>query len=97
MNTYLILRRAGWAKTQELEIAAGRASRVGQGEMAGLVRWIRSYVVNEPDGRLGLVCVYQAANPAALREHAHHARLPADEIIPVNETVIIDDDPVRAA
>ena len=97
MQNYLILRRGGWASAQELEIAAGRSSRVGQNEMAGRVRWIRSYVVNEPDGRLGTVCIYQAVDPEAIREHARCARLPADEIIPIGETVIINDDPPKAA
>lgn len=97
MQNYIILRRGGWASAQELEIAAGRSSRVGQNEMSGRVRWIRSYVVREPDGRLGTVCVYQATDPAAIREHARCAQLPADEIIPVAETVIINEDPAPAA
>lgn len=97
MQSYIILRRGGWANAQELEIAAGRSARVGQNEMAGRVRWIRSYVVNEPNGRIGTVCVYQGTDPEAIREHARCAKLPADEIIPIGETVIINDDPPRTA
>jgi hypothetical protein len=97
MKSYIILRRGGWASAQELEIAAGRSSRVGQNEMAQRVRWIRSYVVTEPDGRLGTVCVYQGTDAEAVREHARRAGLPADEIIPIGETVIINDDPPKVA
>lgn len=96
MNTYVILRRGGWSDGKELEVAAGRSSRVGIEEMADRVRWIRSYAVNEPDGRVGTVCVYQGRDEESIREHARRAGLPADEIIPVAETVIINDDPVRA-
>ncbi len=97
MKSYIILRRGGWASARELEIAAGRSSRVGQNEMAGRVRWIRSYVVKEPNGRLGTVCVYQANDPEAIREHARCADLPADEIIPIGETVIINEDPPKSS
>lgn len=97
MKNYLIPRRSGWANTRELEIAAGLSSRVLQNELAGRVRWIRSYIVKEPDGRLGTVCIYQATGPEAILEHARCARLPADEIIPIGETVILNDDPPKAA
>jgi hypothetical protein len=61
--------------------------------MADQVRWIRSYVVKEPDGRLGTVCIYQATGEAAIREHAQRAGLAADEIAPVVQTVLVRDDP----
>jgi Protein of unknown function (DUF4242) len=93
MNTYVIQRRSGWASRDELEKAAGRSARVGQAEMPDRVRWIRSYVTQEPDQRLGTVCVYQATDPAAIREHAKRAGLPCDLIVPVAETVVINDDP----
>ena len=65
--------------------------------MADDIRWIRSYVVEEPDGRVGTVCIYQATSPDAIREHASRAELAADEIIPVADTVIIREDPAAAA
>ena len=34
------------------------------------VAWIRSYVLEERDGSLGTVCVYQASSPEAIRRHA---------------------------
>ena len=47
------------------------------------IRWIRSYVLAEDDGRLGTVCVYQASSPEAIRDHASRAQLAVEEIIPV--------------
>ena len=63
MDTYVILRRGAWSSAEELNTAAGRSKRVGDEEMSDDVRWIRSYVLNEPDGRLGSVCIYQASSP----------------------------------
>lgn len=97
MNTYIILRRAAWSSTRELEKAAGLSNRVGLGDLPGRVRWIRSYVVRELNGRLGLVCVFQGTDEETLREHAARAGLPADEIIPVGETIVLHDDPISAA
>ena len=95
MNTYVIRRRSNWKDAQELEAAASRSAQVGNEEMPDKVRWIRSYVVNEEDGRLGTVCIYQATDPEAIRAHARRAGLQADEIIPVEKTVIVRDDPVE--
>ena len=90
---YVILRRGAWSSAKELELAAGRSSRVGA-EMADRIRWIRSYVVQEPDGRLGTVCIYQATDPETAREHARCAAMPADEVIPFVNTVFVNSDPV---
>ena len=43
------------------------------------------------------MCIYQAASPEAIREHANAADLPVDEIIEVADTVIVRQDPVPAA
>ena len=93
MNTYVILRRSAWDSPAELEQAAGRSKEVGDGEMSDDIRWIRSYVLKEPDGKVGTVCIYQATSPEAIREHASRADLAADEIIEVADTVIVRDDP----
>jgi hypothetical protein len=92
MNTYLIFRRGGWTHALEVEKAASRSSRVALHEMADRVRWIRSYVVEEPDGMLGTICVFEAEDSAALREHARRAALPIGPILAVRETVILDED-----
>ena len=97
MDTYVILRRGAWATGDELQEAAGRSKQVGDEEMSQDIRWIRSYVLNEPDGSVGTVCIYQATSPEAIREHAQRAGLAADEVIPVADTVTIRPDPVAAA
>src|SRR6478672_8213978 len=97
MDTYLILRRGAWADGADLEQAAGRSKHVGDEEMSDDIRWIRSYVLAEPDGRVGTVCIYQATSPEAIREHASRATLAADEIIRGADTVVIRSDPEPAA
>jgi thiamine biosynthesis protein ThiC len=97
MNTYVILRRSGWRSPAELEEAAGRSQAVGDEEMSDDIRWIRSYVLEEDDGAVGTVCIYQASSPEAIREHASRADLPVDEIIAVADTVIVRPDPEPAS
>ena len=96
MDTYVILRRGAWESPQDLGQAAERSKKVGDDEMSQDIRWIRSYVLQEPDGRVGTVCIYQASSPEAIREHASRAQLAADEIIPVADTVLVRADPAPA-
>jgi hypothetical protein len=93
MQLYVILRRSGWTSSEELQDAAAVSTRVADEDMDDRVRWIRSYVLEEEDGTLGTVCIYQAEDEDAIMEHASRAELPADEVIPVADTVIIRDDP----
>jgi hypothetical protein len=97
MDTYVILRRNAWRSGDDLGTAAERSRKVGDEEMSDDIRWIRSYVLDEGDGRVGTVCIYQASSPQAIREHADRAELPADEIIPVADTVVIRVDPEKAS
>ena len=97
MDTYVILRRGAWGSADELGEAAARSTRVGDEDMPDDIRWIRSYVLSEPDGRVGTVCIYQASSPEAIRDHAARADLAADEIIAVADTVIVRPDPEPAA
>ena len=92
MKTYVILRRSGWPNADELQEATTRSLDEGE-EMAEEVRWIRSYVLEEADGSVGTVCVYQATSPEAVRTHAQRAGLPIDEIVAVADTVIVRPDP----
>ena len=94
MKLYTIRRRNGWQSAEDLQAAAARSKRVGDEDMPSEVRWIRSYVVDEGDGTLGTVCIYQAASPEAIRRHASRADLPADEIFEVADTVLVRPDPV---
>jgi hypothetical protein len=93
MNLYAILRRSGWRSGAELQEAAARSTRVGDEEMPDQVRWIRSYVLEERDGSVGTVCIYEATSPEAIRKHADLAELPVDEIIAVADTVVVRPDP----
>lgn len=96
MDTYVILRRAGWKTGEDLERAAARSTEVGD-TMPDDVRWIRSYVLAEESGAVGTVCIYQASSREAIENHAREADLPVDEIIKVADTVIVREDPVAAA
>lgn len=97
MQLYVIRRRGAWKSPQELEAAAAKSTQVGNDEMSDQVRWIRSYVVIEQDGTLGTVCIYEATDTEAIREHARRVRMPGDEISPVADTVIVRGDPAKAA
>ena len=97
MNLYVILRRDGWPSAAELQEAAARSTRVGNEEMPDEVRWIRSYVLDEGDGAVGTMCVYQGVSEQAIREHAQRAGLPCDEVIPVADTVLVRPDPQTTA
>lgn len=92
MKTYVILRRHGWTSTQELEQAAARSTHVGRHEMPGQVRWLRSYVTREEGGGLGTVCIYQATDADAVREHARRANLPCDDVVEVADVVVVNAD-----
>ncbi len=96
MQTYVILRRNGWSSGEELGEAAARSKQVGDEEMSEDIRWIRSYVLDEGDGPVGTVCIYEATSPEAIRDHAGRADLPVDEIIPVADTVVVRPDPEPA-
>ncbi len=93
MDLYVIRRRSNWADADELETAAAKSTAEGE-KMSDEVRWIRSYVVQEDDGRLGTVCIYEGVSPEAIRRHADNTGMSADEITQVADTVIVREDPV---
>ncbi|MEJ1936990.1 DUF4242 domain-containing protein [Nostoc sp. NIES-2111] len=95
MNLYVIRRPSAWADLKELETAGTKSARIGNEEMPDQVRWIRSYVINEADGRIGTFCIYQAKTPEAIREHARRVGMPGEEIYPVATTVVVRDDPAE--
>ena len=90
---YVIVRRGGWRTAEEVRAAQLRSSAEGDG-MGEDVRWIRSYVLAETDGSLGMVCVYQATSPEAIRRHSYAASLPVDEIVAVADAVVVQPDPL---
>jgi sporulation protein YlmC with PRC-barrel domain len=96
MELYAILRRSGFRSAEDLQEAAARSRRVGDEEMSDDIGWIRSYVLDEEDGQVGTICIYQASSPEKVREHASRAGLPADEIIKIADTVVVRQDPSTA-
>jgi Protein of unknown function (DUF4242) len=95
MDLYVIVRRNGFADADDLGAAAKRSTAEGDKEGSG-VRWIRSYVVPEQSGEVGTFCIYEAESPEAIRAHAAASDIPADEIVPVVDTVVVRPDPVAA-
>ncbi|HXH88603.1 MAG TPA: DUF4242 domain-containing protein [Gaiellaceae bacterium] len=95
METFVILRRGGWRTPEELQAAAERSTAEGN-RTPDDIRWIRSYILAEPSGELGTVCIYQASSPEAIRTHAYRAGLPVDEIVAVADTVVVRPDPIPA-
>jgi hypothetical protein len=96
MELYVILRRNGWRTADDLAAAAERSTAEGE-LMPDDIAWIRSYVLEERDGSVGTVCVYNASSPEAVRRHAAAAGLPVDEVIKVADTVVVRPDPVATA
>ena len=97
MQQYVILRRGAWHSPADLEAAAARSTEVADTQMDDQVRWIRSYVLDEPGGDVGTVCIYEATGPEAIRRHGAFADLAVDEIIAISGTVVVRPDPQTAA
>lgn len=93
MKTYVIRREKAWQSPEELEATAARSKEVAESSFPDDISWIRSYVIAEPGGTLGTVCIYQASGIDAVREHASRVEMPADEILEVADTVVIRPDP----
>ena len=87
MKLYVVRRRSSWPRVLD----PSRRDGDGRDE---LVRWIRSYVVREADGRLGTVCVYQGPDARSVRRHAERGGLPVAEIVEVADTVLLRPDAV---
>jgi DNA-binding NarL/FixJ family response regulator len=87
LKSYVILRRAGWPSAEALSVSAKRSRE--EAARMGDVRWVRSYVLAEPDGRVGTVCHYRASSPDAIREHAARTEIPVDDIIEVSDLVVL--------
>jgi hypothetical protein len=97
MQLYAIIRRNGFTDGPDLEAAAARSTQVADEQLPNDIRWIRSYVLNEADGTLGTLCIYEASSPEAIREHARGAALPVDEIVAIADTVVVRSDPAPVA
>lgn len=94
MDLYAIFRRSGWDPS-ELEAADARSN--AEADKRDNVRKIRSYVLDEPDGRVGTLCLYQATGAEALLEHSRAADLPCDEVVRVGAIDVMRPDPDLSA
>ncbi len=93
MKTFVIRRENAWPSPTELAATAARSKEVAESDFPDDIRWIRSYVIAEPGGTLGTVCIYQATSPEAVREHAGRVGMPADEVLECVDTVVVRPDP----
>lgn len=93
MDLYVIRRPSAWANLEELQKAGQKSAQVGNDEMSDRVRWIRSYVVHEPDGRIGTFCIYEARDGESIREHARRVPMPGSDFYKVATTVLVREDP----
>jgi hypothetical protein len=92
MDLYAIFRRNGWDPS-EVEAADARSNAELE-KRSDTVRKIRTYVLEEPNGRLGTICMYEAVNPEAIMDHAKAADLPCDEVVRVVAIDVKNPDPV---
>jgi hypothetical protein len=92
MDLYIIRRHGIWSNEDELAATNEKSLQVGE-EMKDRLRWIRSYAVTEEDGRIGSVCIYEASDPDAIREHGRRIGAPSDDIRAVNGTAVKNTDP----
>jgi hypothetical protein len=91
MDLYVIRRRGAWANLEEAQAAGDKSKRVGE-DMSDQIRWIRSYVVSEADGRIGSVCIYQGRDAESIHEHGRRIGAPG-EVTQVESTAVVRDDP----
>ncbi|MCK1359963.1 nickel-binding protein [Bradyrhizobium sp. 199] len=95
MELYVIRRPSAWASLSELEEAGAKSARIGNEQMPDRVRWIRSYVVQEADGRIGTFCIYEARDGESIREHARRVGMPGEEFYKIAATVVVRADPAQ--
>ena len=87
------IRRPRFAANAEELAAASAKSEQALNEMSDRLRWIRTYVVTEEDGSVGCVCLFQATDEEAIREHGRRIGKTGMEIRPVQDTAIVNPDP----
>lgn len=97
MELYIIRRHGIWSNEDALAEANKKSLEVGE-EMKDRLRWIRSYAVTEEDGRIGSVCIYEASDREAIREHGQRIGAPSEDIRVVRGTAVkrADPEPVTA-
>ena len=86
MRTYVILRRNAWPNSAAAEQAVGRSDQAAS-QMPDTIHRVRTYVLDEGDGALGSVCIYEGSDEQAIRDHAARAGLPADSVAEIVDTI----------
>ena len=66
VQTFVVVRRGAWKTQGDVRAARHRAARDLE-RFEEVARWMRSYEVEESDGAIGSVCLYQAVTPEAIR------------------------------
>jgi hypothetical protein len=92
MDLYIIRRHGVWSNEDELAATNEKSLQVGE-EMKDRLRWIRSYAVTEEDGRIGSVCIYEASDREAIREHGQRIGAPSEDVRVARGTAVKRDDP----
>ena len=92
MDLFIIRRHGIWSNEDELAATNKKSIEVGE-EMRDRLRWIRSYAVAEEDGRIGSVCIYEASDVEAIREHGQRIGAPSEDIRVVRGTAVKRADP----
>lgn len=93
MDLYAIFRRNLGSPDDLPEI--DRRSQAELDRRPDELRKIRSFVFEEDDGTVGTICVYEAADPAAIRDHGATAGVKVDDIRKVTAIDVHRPDPER--
>lgn len=90
MHRFLVRRAGIAAGAAELDAALTRLRSFEENPpaLAPAVRWLRSYALRETDGRLGMLCLFEAASAAALARHAALTHNAARETVPLHATAM---------
>lgn len=78
MSRFVIRRELGNVSEDELQAAALHSKRVREEQFPD-IGWDHSHVVRTDSG-LATYCIFEAAGPERIREHAKAAGLPVDVI-----------------
>ncbi|MGH3435143.1 MAG: DUF4242 domain-containing protein [Sciscionella sp.] len=87
MDRYVIERSlpgAGSMSRQELQDISRKSNQVLD-ELGEQVKWVESYVTDDK-----LYCVYDAADPDLITEHARRGGFPCDRVSQVHSTISPD-------
>ena len=85
MTRYVVSRTRAWHTEEELAATIECAPAIAA-QFIEHVRWVRTDILQEPDGTFSAHCVYDATSPEWLLRFSEAAMLPADDIRPLAAT-----------